>query len=254
MVCAAAAEQTTFPPYQKGPAAEYGSDITGDWTAAAFLNQAAAATDATIQPGATNNPVYAQTTDPYAGGPVPTGAFWFDEANGVPYIGVGGGWQIFTPSIASGTVVKSVTGPTSGSAQSGSYTIPSNFGNPYAIVSLKAASGGSSYVGSNANLGAGGGTAVSKIAVSPGDVINFTLGAKGPNGTSGSRNGQSGSGSVASESTSGMSLVANGGGGAPDTPSGATGTPGTASGGNVSNTTGATTASGPALLTITAST
>ncbi len=229
--------------------AQQGADVTNLNIAAGITGQQPAATDGTIQPGATNNPTFRQGADPYAGGLVPDGAFWFNTSTGVPYISGGGAWHIFTPQIADGTVVVTGSGPSGGTAVSGSYTVPSNF-QPFIQVALTAASGGAGDVPGNDNTGAGGGASVHHMAVSPGDTISWTLGAHGSNGGA-NVNGGGGAGSIASSST-GMSLTCVGGGGGPKSPAGATGTPGGASGGNVSNTTGATIHSQNAVITLTA--
>ena len=77
MVCGANAEQTTFPSFVKGPAAEYGADVTGNWTAAAIVGQAPAATDTTIANGATKNTVTIGTAAPT--GPT-AGDLWNDTS------------------------------------------------------------------------------------------------------------------------------------------------------------------------------
>jgi hypothetical protein len=91
-IARATAAQTELTPWNIGFEAAPGSDITGDNVAAAIAGQAAAATDSTIQPGATKNTLTFASSAPSS----PTdGDIWVDTSTN-PYLiktRVSSAWQ-----------------------------------------------------------------------------------------------------------------------------------------------------------------
>ena len=159
--------------------------ITNLGVASAIAGQAAAATDSSIQSGATFNGLYISTSDP---APVGNGAIWLNPNTGVTKMRVSGAWTAFSGLISDGTVMlSSYTG-----GASGTFTIPST-AQPKCTVTVQGGAGGDGFEASSIGLGGGGGTCTLKFSVTPGSTtITWALGsagagnafASGANGTS----------------------------------------------------------------------
>lgn len=177
--------QTQQPVWTAGPNATSGADVTANNTAAGIANQAPAATDPTIQTGATVNQTFVQAADPTTnqngvGGTyhVPDGALWADLTNNMTYLRQGGAWTPVAPAstVGPGSVVVNtqVTG-------SGNITLPSG---SYAHVDIYVFGiGGNGIVISGKSPheygGSGASTSIKTgFAVTPGTtVISWTLAA-----------------------------------------------------------------------------
>jgi hypothetical protein len=197
-------------------------------TAGGITGQAAAATDPTIQSGATVNLTYNQGTDPALSVTVPDGAVWRNSTTGASYLRHGGVWVLINGPQDGSIILQAIatTGPVSGA-----YTVlPTDL--PFMVLTMQAADGGSSSFGAG-HSGGSGGVIVHHIAVVAGDVITWSAGSAGANVSTGTA-GTGGDCSASSSSPS-FSLTAHGGVGANNTHDGAGGA---ASGGNVSNTPG----------------
>lgn len=212
--------------------AQAGADVTGLNVAAGITGQAPAATDGTIQPGATYNAIYISNTDPTSGGvTVADGAFWFQPSLDAGYVRQASAWVIVTGQDAEGQVIFSAA--QSGSVTTWSFTVPQN-ALGYVTATINGGQGGTYKPATSDIPGGGGGECVKHFAVTPGATVLSgslgTPGAGGPFPTGGAVT------TLVCSTNGSIAMTANGGAGATATGGGAGGS---ASGGDT-NTTGTT--------------
>ncbi len=188
------AGQTTPPPYAPGPVDRL-SDNTLTNTAAGVSGQGNFATAN----------AYISATDPALSGSVADASIWL-ISGGNAYLRNAGAWQLLAaPNVRDGDVLFG-----SGTAGSSSYTIPTT-ALGFVTVTLVGGRGGAGQTTGANNLGGSGSYGTKHFAVSPGDVISFTLGGNGAN--SPTSTGGSGSGSSLTCAAHGVSVTTNGGSG-----------------------------------------
>lgn len=204
-----------------------GDVITGEGIAAGFTGQAGAATDNTIEAGATFNGLYISTSDP---APVPNGALWYDPSSGIFKARSSGAWHVVAGDLLDGTIMMH----TEQGGTSGTFTVPNN-AQPFCTVTVTGGAGGDGFESSSLGLGGQGGTCSFHFAVTPGSTtISWVCGAAGAgNAFAGGANG-----SASTATSTAFSGTMTGGGGS----GGGNGTAG--AGGGASGPSGSTNTSG----------
>jgi hypothetical protein len=172
---------------------------------------APAATDTSIQAGATYNATYVLPSDPTMSpyfDTVGDGAIWINSNTGLAYLRSGGAWVSMSGTFVSGTALaSSATG-----GAGGAFAVPSSYTGSTLKLVLKGGDGGQNFSG--AHTGGSGDQCTVVVDVTPGStVITWAVGAGGAQGVSGAPFGVAG-GDTTAHTTGGFTWSLDAGGGA----------------------------------------
>jgi hypothetical protein len=179
---------------------------------------------------------YYQSSDPSTGGVMITSGSTWLVPGGAYYIRNGTAWQLIaSPTVRDGDTLFASTN-TTGSNISNTYTVPSS-SIGFVTVTIVGGSGGTGFTSSAANTGGSGSSGSIHFAVSPGDIISYTLGANGVSHTNAA--GNAGAGSTFTCSAHSISVSTSGGQGGTNSAEGAGGAVGSGGTTNTAGTLGA---------------